>query len=332
MQNSKVFTPTMKKCFLLLTVLLFLTSLPATYSQEEASETSDPLHFVVITPGKTEYAFWATIARGAYQAGVDLGVQVEYQAPDDPNDAWTVAKYINEALDAGVDGLVVSLHYPKEMASPIRRAIEAGIPVISINSGSDIYADLGILTHVGQSEYEAAYAAGEHLAEAGVTHGLCVNHDRGGGLDERCKGFADALALANGGQVSVLLIDDSQPDQMRERINMALDTMPDLNGILSLGGRPDLIFEVLRERALFDQIKVGVFDLDTSILEAIKAGEVLFAVDQQQYLQGYLPIVLLKLYIENASLPAEIIFPTGPGFVTAENAALVEDLVAEGTR
>jgi simple sugar transport system substrate-binding protein len=80
------------------------------------------------------------------------------------------------------------------------------------------------------------------------------------------------------------------------------------------------------------EIKLATFDLSPEVLAAIRDGKMLFAIDQQQYLQGYVPIVLLTLYKENLNTLANPVIMTGPGFVTQENAAQVIDLAAAGTR
>ena len=87
------------------------------------------------------------------------------------------------------------------------------------------------------------------------------------------------------------------------------------------GGRP-------RDRA-----KVATFDLAPEILEAVKDGRMLFAVDQQAYLQGYLPIVLLDPAGALRPLPvAGQTVSTGPNFVTKENAQLALQTSARGIR
>jgi len=79
-------------------------------------------------------------------------------------------------------------------------------------------------------------------------------------------------------------------------------------------------------------VKLATFDLSPDVLEAIRDGNMLFAIDQQQYLQGYLPIVLLALNANNLNTIANPILQTGPGFVTQENAERVIELSAAGTR
>ncbi len=79
---------------------------------------------------------------------------------------------------------------------------------------------------------------------------------------------------------------------------------------------------------------LATFDLAPEVLQAIVDGDMLFAIDQQQYLQGYLPIVFLTLYNEYGGLlpGGGGVVLTGPGFVTADNAAAVIQLSSAGIR
>jgi simple sugar transport system substrate-binding protein len=203
--------------------------------------------------------------------------------------------------------------------------VNAGLPVLSINSGGDVYSDLGVLAHIGQSEYAAGVAAGESLVEAGVSMALCVNHEVGNvAQDLRCEGVADALGL-NGGTVHVLAVDLADPEDAVERIRGA--------GLVTLGpAAAGPALAAIEEGDWEGEIAFGAFDLSPEILEAIRDGRILFTVDQQQYLQGYLPIVLLTKYLETGTLPAGGIIATGPALVTAERVEDVIRLTEEGIR
>ena len=202
-----------------------------------------------------------------------------------------------------------------------------------MNSGSDVAAEFGLLTHVGQTEYEAGLGAGQRMGEAGVTNAICVNQEVGNAaLDERCRGFTDGLG-ESGGTVEVVQVDLNNPTEAQSRVEAALSANPDINGVLTLGptgAAPAL--EALRSSDQLGTIKLATFDLSPDVLEAIAAGDMLFAIDQQQYLQGYLPIVLLTLYATNLNTIANPVLMTGPGFVTQENAERIIELSAAGTR
>jgi simple sugar transport system substrate-binding protein len=291
-----------------------------------------PYRIVVITHGQASDPFWSVVKRGVDQAAVDMRVTVEYQAPSS-FDMPAMAKLIDAAVASKPNGLVVSVPDAEALGKSIQAAVKAGIPVISINSGSDAAAKLGVLAHVGQTEYEAGLGGGERMAAAGAKNALCVNQEVGNaGLDLRCKGFTDAMKKA-GGKVAILAVDLADPTGSQNKISAALTSDPTIDSILTLGptgAGPAL--SALKKDGKLGKIKIGTFDLSPEVLEAIKAGDMLFAIDQQQYTQGYLSVVYMTLYLSNLNTPGNLLIPTGPGFVTKETADRVISLSKDGTR
>lgn len=299
----------------------------------EAQDTARAdIRIAVVTHGQAYSSFWSVVKKGVEQAAKDMEVEVKYQAPD-TFDMVAMSNLIDDAVASAPDGLVVSVPDADALAPSIRSAIADGIPVISINSGSDVAEELGVLAHVGQTEYEAGYSAGRRMAAAGVRHAFCINQEVGNAaLDSRCEGFADAFADV-GRTSDILAVDGSDPAESQNRFLMAVDAIPNVDGVLALDSTgATRILETLKENGLTGKIKLATFDLSPEVLEAIRDGEMLFAVDQQQYLQGYLPIVMLKLYITNANTPGDVLLRTGPGFVTEDNVATVIALSEAGTR
>jgi simple sugar transport system substrate-binding protein len=305
-----------------------------TSAQDATPETVDrsDIDIVVVSHGQASDPFWSVVQNGVAQAGTDMGVNVQYQAPP-TFDMVAMAQLIDAAVATSPDGLVVSIPDADALSASITAAIDAGIPVISMNSGSDVAAELGVLTHVGQTEYEAGYGGGQRMAEAGVTNAICVNQEVGNAaLDLRCQGFTDALAETSG-TVEVVGVDLADPTGSQQRISAALTADSSIDGILTLGptgAAPTLA--ALEDSGQLGTMKFATFDLSPEVLDAIEAGNMLFAIDQQQYLQGYLPIVLLTLYNTNLNTIANPILMTGPGFVTQVTAARVKELSAAGTR
>ncbi len=291
------------------------------------------IRIVVVSHGQASDPFWSVVKNGVDQASQDMGVTVEYQAPQ-TFDMVAMSQLIDAAVASEPDGLVVSIPDADALGDSIRAAIDAGIPVISMNSGSDVAEELGIMIHVGQTEYEAGYGGGLRMAETGITEALCVNQEVGNvALDLRCEGFADALQEAGGIPSEVLAVDLADPTDAQQRVVAALTANPNIDGILTLGptgSSPTL--RALEDEGLLDQVQLATFDLSPEVLEAIRDGKMLFAIDQQQYLQGYLPIVLLTLYNTNLNTIANPVLMTGPGFVTQDTAAQVIDLAQQGTR
>lgn len=316
----------------ILALVLALALIAATGMQSATAQDKRAFRIVVVTHGQASDPFWSVVKRGVDQAAIDMRVTTEYQAPG-TFDMVAMSQLIDAAVASKPNGLVVSVPDADALGPSIKKAVEAGIPVISINSGSDVAGQLGVLAHIGQTEYEAGVGAGERMAAAGAKNALCVNQEVGNvGLDLRCKGFTDAMTKA-GGKVAVLAVDLADPTSSQNKISAALTGDATVDSILTLGptgAAPALA--ALKDAGKLGQILIGTFDLSPEVLEAIKAGEMLFAIDQQQYTQGYLAIVYMTLYLENLNTPGNLLIPTGPGFVTKETAERVIALSAAGTR
>ena len=287
----------------------------------------DDIRIVVVSHGQASDPFWSVVKNGVDAAQADMGVTVEYLAPD-TFDMVRMAQLIDAAVASGPDGLVVSIPDADALGGSIRDAIASGIPVISMNSGSDVRKSLGVSVHVGQTEYEAGVGGGERMAAAGVGKAICVNQEVGNvALDLRCQGFADGL----GGSVEVLAV-SMDPTEIRNQVVAYLTRNPDTEAVLTLGpSAAEPTFAALEDEGLIGTIKLGTFDLSPTVLQALAAGKMEFAIDQQQFLQGYLPVVLLTLNHKYGLMPGADVL-TGPGFVTPGNAAQVIELSSQGIR
>jgi simple sugar transport system substrate-binding protein len=288
--------------------------------------------FAVVSHGQASDPFWTIVKKGLDDAARQTNVAVSYRAPD-TYDLARMRRLIDEAISARLDGLVVSLPDAQALRAPIRRAARAGIPVISINSGSDRFRDLGVLAHVGQPEYRAGFEAGLRMARADVFDAVCVNQERGNaGLDQRCRGFRAGMQRG-GSRATELFVDLQDTDETQQRIAQAIQARG-ADGVLTLGAAAALpALEAVDVTSSGRRVKLATFDLSPEVLEAVRDRRVMFAVDQQPYLQGYLPIVLLAERARHLLMPppGELI-PTGPDFITADTADEVLDLTRRGFR
>ncbi len=286
------------------------------------------LSIAVITHGEGD-TFWAVAKAGAEKAGEDMGVEVKYS--ESQNDPQRQAQLIDSAVTEKVDGIAVSAPDPDAIRDPLQKAVDAGIPVITLNSGQADSADLGAITHVGQDETVAGEAAGRRLAEGGGAGKLiCVVHEQGNiGLEQRCDGAREGF----GGEVENVQVKGiSDISTSLTEIQSKLESDDSIGAVLTLN--PD-IAAAARDAVAGSgaEVSLATFDLSGDVVAAIKAGEIEFAVDQQQYLQGYLPVVFLTLFNENANtVGGGLPVLTGPGFVDEGNAETVEQLAEEGTR
>lgn len=284
----------------------------------------------VVTHGQASDPAWSVVKNGVDRAAKDMGATVTYNAPQ-TFDMVAMSHLIDAEVANHPDGLVVSIPDAAALSRSIKAAVDAKIPVISMNSGAEEYRSLGVLLHVGQTEYEAGTSSGERMAAAGVKNALCVNDEVGNAaLDLRCKGFLDALRKA-GGTGKVLAVSLTDPTDTQAKISAALT--PEIDGILTLGplgAGPALA--ALRQTGRAGKVKLATFDLSPEVLDATRDGQIDFAIDQQLYLQGYLPVVLLTQHKRCGVMPAGAVIPTGPGFVVKETAADVIELSKLGLR
>ena len=291
---------------------------------------SGGVRIAVVTHGQASSPFWAIVRNGVEAAARQMDVVVSYRAPD----VYSVQRMetmIDQAVATRPDGLVVSIPEPG-VAPAIRRAVRAGIPVVSMNSGSDVFRRLGVLAHVGQPEERAGFDAGRRLAAAGVRRVLCVNQSVGAtGLDERCRGLARAMRGA-GGRARVLGIDDQSASTPRRIADAVRSGRVD--GLLALNSTGGMLaVKAVRQLDRSGTVQVATFDLGPDVLKAVQGHELLFAVDQQAYLQGYLPIVLLTQRARYGLFPAQgDLVPTGPNFVTAREAGKAIELSKRSIR
>ncbi len=283
---------------------------------------------IVITHGQANDPHWSVVKNGVDEAAKDSGVNVTYRAPE-TFDMVAMKQLIDAAIIQEPDGIVVSIPDSDALGPSILRATNAGIPVISMNSGADISASLGAQLHVGQDEYEAGKTAGAELAKMGGKVAICVNQEVGNvALDMRCDGFAEGF----GGEVTVVPT-NTDPAEVEAKIKATLETNPDIDTVIglvaSLVGEPAV--RAVEAAGRTGEINVASFDISAGFLEDIAEGKAAFAVDQQQFLQGYLPVMFLALNAKYGLLPSGDV-PSGPNLITAETAQQVIELSAQGIR
>jgi simple sugar transport system substrate-binding protein len=280
---------------------------------------------IVVTHGQASDPFWLMVRNGVETAARETDSEVEYHAPE-KFDLGAMSKLIEGAVSSKPDGLIVSIPDAAAIGKSIQDAVAAKIPVISINSGLNVSRKLGCLIHIGQEEESAGKAAGERMKEMGVKNAVILNQEIGNvALDQRVKGFKDGF---EGPFHHVLVLPVPIGfSQCHDVVVAYLENNPGLDGILALGpvaAEPAL--QVLYETGKIDKIKLCTFDVSPPVVEALLKKQISFAVDQQQWLQGYLPVVFLANYVKYGSIVQNALILTGPSFVTPENVEQVAKL------
>jgi simple sugar transport system substrate-binding protein len=256
-----------------------------------------------------------------------MNVTVEYRNPP-TGDLADMGRIIEQAAASNPNGIISTIADYDVLSGPLSNAVAKGIPVITINSGTEEQSkEIGALLHVGQPEKAAGHGAGEKAKAAGVIKFVCVNHYITNPASvERCQGYAEALGVELGSQ----MIDSGlDPAEVKSKVLAYLQSNPDTNGILTLGPNSAIpTIAALQENGKAGTIHFATFDLSPEISAAIKDGTIAFAIDQQPFLQGYLPVVILTNLARYGVVPGNSI-NSGPGFITKDNIELVEKLAGE---
>jgi simple sugar transport system substrate-binding protein len=273
-------------------------------------------------PGDT---FWTKVQNGARQAAKDTGVTLKYSADPESNKQATL---VQSAIDSKVNGIATTLANPEAMASSVKAAGDAGIPVVALNAGLDQYQKLGALMYFGSDEAVAGEAGGKRLAALGAKHVLCPIQAAGVvSLDTRCAGIKKAVP--NTETVQVNGQDDSA---VTSALQAKLSQDKSIDYIVTLGA-PIALDALKAMDGSGTSAKLATFDLNTEVAQNIKDGKILFSIDQQPYVQGYMSVVALYLNAKNGNdLGGGKAVLTGPSFVDNTNIDKVLEYAKNNTR
>ncbi|WP_443056663.1 sugar ABC transporter substrate-binding protein [Streptomyces sp. MUM 178J] len=291
-----------------------------------AAVTTPRWTFAMVTHSGDGDTFWDIVQSGAEQAAAKDNVDFLYAHSDEGQQQ---AQLVQSYIDKDVDGLVVTLAKPDAMKSVVGKAVAAGIPVITVNSGSAESRELGALTHVGQDETIAGEAVGDELDRRGRKKALCVLHEQGNvGHEQRCAGAEKAFD----GEMQSLYVEGANMPDVRAAIEAKLQSDRSIDAVVTLGA-PFADAAVQAKRSAGSKAEIDTFDLNEKVATALQAGSLGFAVDQQPHLQGYQAVDLLWLYKYNAEvLGGGRPVLTGPQIVTRDDAAELRDYTERGTR
>ncbi|MFJ8078205.1 sugar ABC transporter substrate-binding protein [Streptomyces sp. NPDC096176] len=282
--------------------------------------------FAMVTHSGDGDTFWDIVQNGAKQAAAKDNINLLYAHSDEgQQQAQLVDSYISKKVDA----LIVTLAKPDAMKAAVAKARKAGIPVITVNSGSEQSKAFGALTHIGQDETIAGEAVGEELDARGRQKALCVLHEQGNvGHEQRCAGAKKTF----GGEMKNLYVDGTNMPDVQASIEAKLQADRSIDSVVTLGA-PFADAAVQAKKTAESKAEINTFDLNAKVAGALQEGALGFAVDQQPYLQGYQAVDLLWLYKYNADvLGGGRPVLTGPQIITKKDAAELEEYTERGTR
>jgi simple sugar transport system substrate-binding protein len=291
--------------------------------------TATPVKVAVVTHGDTG-SFWSVFKKGVDQAASDLksrGVTVTQVYAN--NDVSKQVSGINAAIAAKVNVIATSVPDASALKDPLGTAASKGIEIITVNSGLGAFDSLKTyMVHVGQTEDVAGQGAGKQFNSAGAKNLVVLIHEASNsGLQQRADGAKKTFK----GTTKTLVIPNATSDLpgTQQKIKAYFQANKSTDAFLALN--PDVATAAMS--AVPGATKIGTFDLSPGVISAVQSGKILFAIDQQQYLQGYLPVTFAYLFVTNANTVGNgqpVL--TGPGIVNKGNASKVAALAKKGTR
>lgn len=270
--------------------------------------------------------YWDIVKSGAEQAAAKDNIEFLYSHDDQ---GGKQAQLVQTAIDQGVDALIVTLAKPEAVEGAVRKAVEAGIPVITVNSGQELSADFGALAHIGQDEQLAGEAVGDELNDRGSESAVCLLHEQGNvGHEQRCEGVRATFE----GTVENLYADGTDMPGVESSVEAKLIADSAVDTVITLGApfAPVAAKAVAQAGSAAETV---TFDLNAQVAAGLGDGTIGFAVDQQPYLQGYQAVDLLWLHLSNGNMlgGGEPVL-TGPQVVTQDEAADLLEYARRGTR
>jgi simple sugar transport system substrate-binding protein len=280
----------------------------------------------MITHGVPGNAFWDLVRKGAETAAAKDNIDLRYSAdPEAPNQA----NLVQTAIESKVDGIALTLAKPDAMAPAVAAATAAGIPVVALNAGFDVWKSLGVQQYFGQDETLAGRTAGERLTTDGAKKVLCIIHEQGNvSLESRCAGVSQGFQ----GTTEQLNVNSKDMPSVEAAVTAKLQQDPTIDHVIALDASIALTTVQSKETAGSDAV-IDTFDTNAELVKAIKDGDIGWAIDQQPFLQGYLAIDSLWLYLNNRNtIGGGTPVLTGPAFIDSGNIDSIAEYAANGTR
>ncbi|MCA4134843.1 substrate-binding domain-containing protein [Arthrobacter sp. M4] len=294
---------------------------------------------IFVIGGKSDDPFWSKVKRGVDDAGKVVSAQggsVTFLGPQNyDNLGPDAAKLIDSTLSQGATAVVAPDWVPDAQDAALKRVVDKKVPLFIYNAGGLEAADkAGAVNFIGTAEHNAGLAGGTYLGKKGLKNVLCVNTLPGAtNTEDRCSGLADGIK-ANGGSAKQLPLPSSQfgnKTAVAQAIKAAVLNDKTIDGVVTIG-TVDSDSAVSAIQQAGSKIKLATFDTDDIALKRVKDGTLLFAIDQQPYMQGYLAVSMANAYVRyGLELPQRPLL-TGPALVDSSNVDQALTGAASGVR
>jgi simple sugar transport system substrate-binding protein len=249
----------------------------------------------------TTHPFFTPTQNGAADACKLLGCSYQWTGSQNSNVGEMVNAF-NSAVSAGVDGIAIALVSLTAFNAPVQKALSGGIPVLSYNADA---AGNARLAYIGQDLFVSGQEMGKRIATLVPSGDVALFIATPGSLNiqPRIDGAQDALKSHSAIKTHVVATGAALPQEL-STIQSYVNSHPDTKGLFAVdGGSTQYVGQVIQQKGLASKgVKGGGYDLTPVTQQTLAAGALQFTIDQQPYLQGFLPILQLYMYKASQSL------------------------------
>ncbi|MGQ9625622.1 MAG: substrate-binding domain-containing protein [Anaerolineae bacterium] len=323
----------MKRAFLFTLISLIVVGLVFLLNGAVCSA-EEPYEFVFITHGGEENVFWAAVYKGMTDACAKYEVKCEMFRPKTEGDLAAQLSFFQATLALKPDGIATTIPHESMYDDVVKQAIDAGIPVLAVNTDDPEGAKGNArLAYVGQDLKYAGYVLAKEASKYFPEEPHVMIGIEGPGLvwaEQRKSGIIQFLEEQGIKDYTIQELSLDFADD-ESRTVAYLKAHPETNVIFTVGtGTAPAAWAAKRLGYKPGDIVIGGFDLIPEIIEQIDAGYVTLTIDQQPYLQGYLPVVQLYMMRKYGFSAWDV--NTGNGVVDKSNYKLIEELSKERIR
>ncbi len=264
----------------------------------------------------TTNPFFTPTQNGAADACKLLGCSYQWTGSQTSN-VGEMVNALNSAVSAGVDGIAISLVDLKAFNSPVQKALSAKIPVVAYNADA---AGNPRLSYIGQDLFVSGQEMGKHIVSLVGTSGnvaLFIATPGSLNIQPRIDGAQDTLKKYPGIKPKVVATGAALTQEL-STVDSFVAANPSYKGFFAVdGGSTQSIGQAIQKHGLKGKVKGGGYDLTPVTQQTLAAGYMQFTIDQQPYLQGFLPILQLYMYKVSQTLTGIADVNTGLKFLDA---------------
>jgi ABC-type sugar transport system substrate-binding protein len=235
-----------------------------------------------------------------------IGAECQFLGPPNGSDVAAQVDLIENAINSGVNAVILDIPDENAMQRVVAQAEAAGIGVYFIGTS---YPQMSNYGSIGQDFYAAGQTMGSQIVKYlpdGGKVGIVVCCAGNIPLGQRAQGATDVLNEAGNFEIVGPVEIGTDQTEAFGAIEAMYQANPDLKGIFGVDANTEVIGRFIQRNNLQGQIMGGGFDLVPATLSAIESGDMQFTIGQNPFLWGYLSVHQMWLSLEHGIDPSSL--------------------------